>query len=232
VKTMKNKVLVVAAHPDDEVLGCGATIAKYIHDGDEVHVVILAEGLTARDATRDRAVREDELSELTQMAHKAHAILGSNSLVLHNFPDNRMDSIDRLDVTKVVESFVKKYEPNIIYTHHAGDVNIDHRRVHEAVVTACRPMQDCPVRTILFFEIASSTEWQPSGSAPYFMPNWFVDVTSTLSLKIQALHAYAPEMREFPHPRSFKGLEVLAQWRGAMVGMHAAEAFMLGRCLK
>lgn len=226
---MKKNVLVVAAHPDDEILGCGGTIARHIRDGDEVCVLIMAEGVTSRDTQRDRSAHTAELSELAQAAHAANKILGTTSLILKNLPDNRMDSLDRLDVIKIVEEFVQAQRPTIIYTHHAGDVNIDHRRIHEVMVTACRPIPGQPVSTLLFFEVASSTEWQSPISAPVFAPNWFIDISSTLDLKLEALRAYHTEMHPWPHARSVEALQHLAKWRGATVGVSAAEAFVLGR---
>jgi LmbE family N-acetylglucosaminyl deacetylase len=228
----KQKVLVVAAHPDDEVLGCGGTIAKHVRKGDEVSVVILAEGITSRDSACNKDKRARDLSHLADMAKKANAILGVKNVLLHNYPDNRMDSLDRLDVIKTVEHFISKFNPKTVYTHHSGDVNIDHRVVHEAVVTACRPTPGFCVKQLLFFETASSTEWQPSLSNFYFMPNCFVDISEFIDLKMKALDAYLSEMREYPHARSLKTLEYLARWRGASVGVEAAEAFGVGRILK
>ena len=222
-------ILVVAAHPDDEVLGCGGTIAYHIAQGDSVHVIILAEGITARDQSRNRQAHDGDLSQLAQAAEQAHKILKTTTLKLLDLPDNRLDSLDRLDVVKHIEQYVAQYQPTVVYTHHSSDVNVDHRRVHEAVVTACRPQPGFCVTRLLFFEVASSTEWQPPQSGHYFMPNWFVNIESTLALKLQALDAYASEMRQFPHPRSLKAVEHLARWRGACVGVNAAEAFVLGR---
>ncbi|MCQ8180228.1 PIG-L family deacetylase [Methylomonas sp. SURF-1] len=222
-------VSVIAAHPDDEILGCGGTIAGHIAKGDQVHVLILAEGITSRDGMADRGKCQSDLSELAKAAHNANDILGVTSLTLNNLPDNRMDSLDRLDVVKIVEAFVQANASTIVYTHHAGDVNIDHRRIHEAVVTACRPIPGQRVSTLLFFEVASSTEWQPPVSAPVFAPNWFVDISAYLPLKLKALNAYASEMRPWPHARSVTALEHLARWRGATIGVAAAEAFILGR---
>lgn len=223
---MTEVIAVIAAHPDDEVLGCGGTIASHIKNGDQVHVLILAEGLTSRTDSRNT----ETLSELADSAHASNKILGTTSLELERFPDNRMDSLDRLEIIKRVEVFIQKYKPTKIYTHHAGDVNIDHRLTHDAVVTASRPMPNQHiVSTLLFFETASSTEWQTSGSASPFLPNWYVDITSTLDTKLKALNAYESEMREWPHARSIKALEHLARWRGANIGVQAAEAFMLGR---
>ena len=223
------QVLVIAAHPDDEVLGCGATIARHTQQGDSVHVVLLAEGATSRDKHRDRAQRSNELSKLASAAHRAKDILGCASLALHDFPDNRMDAVDRLDVIKVIEQHIEAFKPEIVYTHHAGDVNIDHRIIHEAVVTACRPIPSHPVRTLLFFEVLSSTEWLVPGSAPAFAPDWFVDVSATLDIKLKACTAYEAEMRPWPHARSLDAVTHLARWRGATIGVEAAEAFVLGR---
>lgn len=228
---MKETVLVLAAHPDDEVLGCGAAIAKHVQAGDEVHVVIMAEGVTSRDTRRDREKISPKLDDLAKQAREASAILGVSRLTLHDFPDNRMDSLDLLDIVKVVEGFVSDIAPSRIYTHHAWDVNVDHCRIHQAVVTACRPIPGQAVKTLLFFEVASSTEWQPPMSGFSFSPNWYVDVSHTLENKLAALKAYHAEMRDWPHARSVRAVESLARWRGASIGVEAAEAFMLGRAI-
>lgn len=225
------KVLIVAAHPDDEVLGCGATIAKHVTKGDEVRVLVMAEGITSRDKSRDTKSNKDKLSKLAVAANKAGEVLGVSRVILCNFPDNRMDSVDLLDIVKVVEEVVGDYSPEIVYTHHPADLNIDHRRVHDAVMTACRPEPFCKVKTILLFEVASSTGWGSSGHNSGFIPNWFVDISDVLSLKIKALEIYQEEMRNWPHARSISAIEHLARWRGASVGLEAAEAYVLGRNL-
>ena len=226
-----DSVLVVAAHPDDEVLGCGGTIVRHAAAGDEVQVLIVAEGATSRKLQRDRDQATDELLALAQAAHQAGAILGAQGVELLDLPDNRLDSIDRLDLIQQIEERIVRHQPKVVYVHHAGDVNVDHRRLHEAVVTACRPMPGQPVRRLLSFEVASSTEWQPPGSAPAFQPNWFVDISDQWPRKRQALEAYTHEMRPWPHARSIEALEHLARWRGAQVGVEAAEAFCLLRQL-
>lgn len=228
---MNKRVLVIAAHPDDEILGCGASVAKHSQLGDIVKVVILAEGLTSRDKQRDRTVHEAELSELAEKAQIANKLLGVSSLTLYEYPDNRMDSLDRLDIVKVIEKHIEEFRPSIIYTHHCGDVNIDHQVVHYAVVTACRPVPEQSVKTLLFFETPSSTEWQPPGSGIPFAPNWFNDVSDTLDLKLKALEIYQSEMRPWPHARSICSIEHLSRWRGASIGVNAAEAFIVGRNL-
>ncbi|KAI9135237.1 PIG-L deacetylase family protein [Acaryochloris sp. CCMEE 5410] len=225
-------ILVIAAHPDDEILGCAGTIAKHIKAGDQVNTLILSEGVTSRAVIRDREKAQDELSVLAHAAHKAGEILGVTSTKLEGFPDNRMDSCDLLDVVKSIETSIHTFLPEIIYTHHGGDLNIDHRVIHEAVMTACRPLPGQSVKSILFFEIPSSTEWQLPFSAPTFTPNWYVNISDTLHLKLEALMAYESEMREWPHPRSLKAVEYLSRWRGTNVGVEAAEAFILGRRLE
>ena len=228
---MNKPIFIVAAHPDDEVLGCGGTIARHADEGDQVQVLIVAEGATSRQEQRNRNQASDELSALAQAAQQAGKILGAQGVELLALPDNRLDSLDRLDLIKQIELRIERHQPQVVYTHHAGDVNIDHRRLHEAVVTACRPTPGQPVRRLLSFEVASSTEWQPPGSAPAFQPNWFVDISAQWLCKREALEAYASEMRPWPHARSIQAVEHLARWRGAQVGVEAAEAFCLLRQL-
>ena len=223
--------LVIAAHPDDEVLGCGATIARLVDEGWIVHVVILSEGATSRSVRRDRAMHEKELSELTQSSVEAIRILGSKSVKLLTLPDNRMDGMELLDVVKIIEAEIEYYRPIMVMTHHVGDVNVDHSIIHNAVITACRPQPDHPVKIMLFFEVPSSTEWRPAVSGMQFAPNYFYDVSKTLDRKLAALNVYASEMKNFPHARSIETITHLARWRGATVGYDAAEAFMLGRMI-
>lgn len=226
---MNDSVLIVAAHPDDEVLGCGGTIAKLADNGTAVRVVFLADGVFSRDG--DAPVPSAELESRRAAAKKACDILGVRSVSFGDFPDNRMDTVALLDITKTVERFIFEHHPATVFTHHVGDVNIDHRRTLEAVVIACRPQTGHPVRSILSFEVPSSTEWQLPGNAPAFEPTWFVDISATLERKMAALEAYSVELKDWPHPRSRRGVEYLVRWRGATIGVDAAEAFVLGRHL-
>jgi N-acetylglucosamine malate deacetylase 1 len=222
------RIAAIVAHPDDEVLGCGGTLRRHVLAGDDISIFIMADGETSRGPNAGaQAIAQREVA-----ARTAADILGAKKLDMHRFPDNRMDTLPLLDIVKAVEPYIHEIAPEIVYTHHAGDLNIDHRRVHEAVVTACRPQPDQPVRTLLFFETISSTEWQPPLSGVPFSPNWFADITSTLDCKVQALRAYHNEVHPWPHPRSYQAVQHLARWRGAMVGWSAAEAFMLGRHLQ
>lgn len=221
-------VLIVVAHPDDEVLGCGGTIAKLSEAGATVNVLYVADGESAR-----RNEVADSASILRRRAAEhACQILGATPVDFLDFPDNRLDAVALLDVVKEVERVVNELGPEMVITHHCGDVNVDHRRVHEAVVVACRPQPGGTVRAILCFEVPSSTEWQFAGSTSPFVPNWFEDITPWLPKKELALQAYASELRPWPHSRSLVAINHLTSWRGASVGLEAAEAFVLGRCIR
>jgi LmbE family N-acetylglucosaminyl deacetylase len=215
------KVLVVAAHPDDEVLGCGGTIARHVAKGDEAKAIFMTDGVSSRLPVTGAS---PAWGRRQVAAHRAAEVLGLMlpSAVL-GFGDNRMDDGPLLDVVQMIEGGVSSFAPDIIYTHHAGDLNIDHQITHQAVMTACRPMPGSTVKAIYAFEVPSSTEWASDQS---FRPNYFVDISSTLDKKMEALKAYNEEMRDFPHPRSYEAVEALAKWRGASVGLQAAEAFM------
>lgn len=225
---MNKTVLVIAAHADDEALGCGGAIAKHTAAGDTVDVVFVADGVTSR-AGADAG--DGEIVRRQQAAENAQKILGINSTVFLGLPDNRLDSLALLDIVQPIEAIVAKLSPEIIYTHHGGDLNVDHRVVHQAVMTACRPLPGCPVREILAFEVMSSTEWGGAGLLP-FTPNLFVDISRHLDAKMRALEAYALEMRAAPHSRSVAHLRYLAQHRGCSVGVEAAEGFMVMRVLR
>ena len=227
VADSRRAVLVIAAHPDDEILGCGGVLAAHAARGDTVHVLIVAEGATSRDFRRDPKGREPELTGLKAAASRAASVIGAEEPRMLGLPDNRLDTLPLLDVIKPVEAVVEAVAPDIVYTHHAGDLNVDHRIVHQAVVTACRPLPGSPVRAVYAFETVSSTEWQSAGEA--FRPQRWVDIEPYLGCKLRALEAYEAEMRPFPHARSFEAVEALARWRGASAGLMAAECFMVVR---
>ena len=226
---MSQKVLIVAAHPDDEVTGCGGTIVNHVQSGDEVYLIILGEGLIARFDDREKGLNSKELEELKSYLHEASRILGIKRTFTFDFPDNRFDTVPLLDIIKVIEKVKAEIKPEIIYTHHQGDLNIDHRITFNAVLTACRPLKDETVRRILSFEALSSTEWAAPTSQSYFMPNVFIDISDSLSTKIEALKAYKSEIRDYPHPRSVVALEATANRWGIYAGLEYAEAFMLLR---
>ncbi len=221
---MGDRILIVAAHPDDEVLGVGGAAARHADAGDEVHVLILAEGATARGTQRDVGVHGAEIDRLRKAANAAAAILGTLPPRFGGLPDNRMDSLDLLDVVKVVEAVVDEVRPAAVYTHHGADLNIDHRVTALAVRTACRPLPGQAVANLYAFETLSSTEWGES-----FEPVRFVGIETTLERKLRALECYSGEMRPFPHARSLQAVEALARLRGAQNGLAAAEGFAVLR---
>ena len=200
----KATVMVIAAHPDDEILGCGGTIAKHIENGELVYILIISEGETSRQDKRDRTQAKGKLNELKKCAIAASSRLGVKNIKMLNFPDNRLDSIDRLDLIKEIEREILEASPNLIYVHHIGDLNIDHRRIHEAVITACRPQPGNCVKKLLSYEVASSTEWQVKGSGAAFEPNLFIDISGQIEKKLEALKVYKGEMRDWPHSRSLR----------------------------
>lgn len=229
----KSNVLVIAAHPDDEVLGCGGTIARLSEEGYGVYVLILAEGLTSREIKRDRESKQSELNSLSNDANRANLSLGVKSVELFDFPDNRMDSIDRLDVIKIVERKIEEIKPSIIFTHFINDLNIDHRITSDAVVTACRAYPGQVVEEIYFFEVASSTEWQISPNLGSFQPTVYFRLNAShMEKKKIALSFYESEMREFPHARSIEAVEALGKWRGANIGYEYAESFICTRLIR
>jgi LmbE family N-acetylglucosaminyl deacetylase len=223
---MNKTVLVVAAHTDDEALGCGGTIARHVVEGDIVYAVFIADGVSSR-------ANSDQLNHARRnvAAENARGILGIRKNFYFGFPDNCLDSIPLIEIIRPLEEIILKLQPHFIYTHHHGDLNIDHRVTHQAVLTACRPMPSSSIQAIFAFEVMSSTEWMTPTFEP-FVPNHFVVISDYLNIKIDALRAYKLEMREAPHSRSIEHLECLASHRGHSVGVMQAEAFTTIRTIR
>ena len=226
---MNDKILVVAAHPDDEVLGCGGTVARLANDGCEVYTLILGTGIAGRYENGDAEKIKGEIEELKKQAFAADGIIGVKEVFFHDFPDNKFDTIALLDVVKVIECVKEKIRPDIVFTHYAGDLNIDHQITYKAVLTATRPLPAETVSQIYSFEVLSSTEWNYPLS---FSPNVFFDVSDTINLKLKALAEYKSELRKFPHPRSLEAVEMNAKVWGMKTGVEYAEAFRAIRVLK
>jgi len=207
-----NKILVIAAHPDDEVLGVGGTIRKHVNNGATADCLVLGEGMTSRTTDKDL------LKELHTATLKSAEIIGYRNIYFSNFPDNRFDSVDLLDIIKEVEKHIENLKPDIVYTYYCGDLNIDHRRTFEAVITACRPVEEYTVKEIYCFETPSSTEWNFKYESNIFKPNVFEDIEGTLQDKLNAILYYTAELREYPHPRSLKALEIIVARWGTVVG--------------
>ncbi len=219
------KILVVAAHPDDEILGAGGTILKHAADGDEVNILILGDGESSRVSGVNIARREKQ-------AKRAAKELGVKRLILEKFPDNQFDSVPLLEVIKKIEKALEEIRPAVVYTHCLYDLNIDHQVTFRATLTACRPKPNSFIKKILSFEIPSSTEWQIKDTSHAFCPTEYVNITEFINRKMEILKIYKHELNPYPHPRSVKSVRLLAQYRGTQVVCQYAEAFQIIRCLQ
>jgi len=213
------RVIVIAAHPDDEALGCGATIRSLADSGAEVSALFLTDGVSSRLEARDRDAR-------AEACRRASECLGIAEVRMLDLPDNQLDSVPLLEIVQLVEEVISEYEPSLAITHSSADLNIDHRIVREAAVTATRPIATQSVRMLISFEVPSATEW---GFREPFRPSLFRDTTSTWSAKIEALKHYQAELRPAPHPRSLMSIEALARYRGSTISAEFAEAFEVVR---
>ena len=220
------KVLIIAAHPDDEVLGCFGTVAKMIKQGCEAYTMILSGGKTARGE-----IGKDEIKILKEEMQRANDSVGIKRVYQEDFPDNAFDSVPLLEIVKKIEEVKEKIRPEIVFTHHVGDMNIDHQITHRAVLTATRPMQNECVKTIYAMEIPSSTEWNGFSKETAFVPNVFFDIADTIDAKVNAMAQYKSELREYPHPRSLQHIKELARVNGTKVGLDYSENFILIRSI-
>lgn len=221
------RILVIAAHPDDEILGCGGTVRRLINEGNEAYSLILSDGTTSRYDSILPEVKESIEKRLNE-SNISDKVLGYRESFFCEFKDNSFDKEVFLDIVKTIERYVEKLKPSIIFTHHYGDLNIDHRLTFQAVQTATRPMEGCLVKEICCFETVSSTEWNFMVQDK-FTPNYFVNIENTLREKIQAIKCYESEIRNYPHPRSIEGLETCAKRWGTVAGCNYAEAFEIIR---
>ena len=234
LESLKNKkIMIVVAHPDDELLGLGATMNRLINEEQiTTHVVILGEGITSRSDSRDTVKWKEELKVHRENINQAQKSIGYHTVSIFDFPDNRFDTVALLDIIKVIEIEKKKFQPDVIFTHHGGDVNIDHQRTFEAVITSCRPMENEKVLNIITFETPSGTEWRASSDPKHFIPNLFFTISKeNLEAKIKGMESYEFEKRKYPHPRSPKALSIQAQRWGVSVGKEYAEAFQVIRSI-
>lgn len=224
------RILIVAAHPDDETLGCGATAAAHAAAGDQVFALILGEGMTSRFTAPGKA--DALLHSLHSDAKKASAVLGFKRIRFANFPDNSFDTLPLLKIVKRIEQEIEELKPAIVYTHHSGDLNIDHRQTFEAVLAATRPMAGCSVEEVNTFYIPSSSEWSFGHVRSIFRPNLFIDATKTIRKKVAAMKVYKHEIRRSPHPRSQQMLNAVSHYWGSIVGLPYAEAFETIRTIR
>lgn len=216
---------ILAAHPDDEVLGCGATAARLVREGHTVIPIIFCENASVRYT--------DELmiDNLETWAQKSANVLGIEEPVFLRMPDQKLDTFSALELAQTVEAVLREYKPEAVFTHHGGDINTDHRVLFDATMVASRPVPAATVRTVYTYETISSTEWGGTDFHATFSPNVFFDVAETIDLKIKAFSQYESEVREYPHPRSLEGIDIRAKDWGTRVGFKAAEPFQLVRNL-
>jgi LmbE family N-acetylglucosaminyl deacetylase len=229
---LRNKrIMVVVAHPDDELLGCGATMHKLINEYNcTIRAVILGEGITSRSDHHDIEIWGLELKKHRLNIKDAANHIGYESVEIYDFPDNRFDTVALLDIVKTIEKEKDSFQPEIIFTHHGGDLNIDHQRTFESVITGCRPLAEEVVKGIFVFETPSGTEWRASSDPKHFIPNLFIEISDkNLDAKIKGMESYEFEKRAFPHPRSSEALRILAQRYGVMMGGNLYEAFQIIR---
>ena len=227
---VKKPIMVVVAHPDDEALGCGGTMLRLAHEGAELHLVFLSEGVSSRYADAYRESDWDEkIEHREQMARDVAKRVKAASVSFARFQNLQMRNLRMLDIVKTIESAIERHRPATIFTHAGGDMNSDHRITCEAVLTACRPIPGHSVKAIYAMEISSSTEWSSANLFPPFLPNCFIDISAHLQDKCDLLKVYDFEMRPFPHARSMESVQALARHRGATVGVAAAEAFTVLR---
>jgi len=214
------KILIAVAHSDDETISMAGTIRKHIVNGDTVQVVSMTNGVGARDDSNEKMA-----SERMAAAAKASEILGFKWEKCFDFNDNALDSYPLLEIVKALEAIKNTYNPSLVYTHSGSDLNIDHRVVTNAVLTAFRPQPQESCKEIRLFEVPSATDFGHRSVTGAFIPNLYVNITDYWETKLRALGAYSAELRKYPHSRSIKGIENLARLRGSQVGFELAESF-------
>ena len=224
---MKKKILVISAHPDDEILGCGASMSYFSRKGYIINTLILSRGIDSRKNEKNKKTKK---AILEIAAIKANKIVGSKKIDFENFPDNKFDTVPLLEVVQSIESKINNFKPSIILTHHFNDLNIDHEVVNRATIIATRPIPKRNKFKILTYEVNSSTDWANNNKPGKFSPNYFIKVSKTdLKKKVEALKCYKTEMRKWPHTRSISAIKNLSKLRGSSVGLEYAESFHLFR---
>lgn len=221
------RILVIAAHPDDEVYGMGGTMAKLSAQGHEVHVLIVTDGCTAQYAGRP------DLPELIKTkqaeAREANRLLGVKEVHFGAFPDMRLDTVPHVEVNRLIEETVDAVRPEAVYTHFYGDVNLDHQMVYRSTLVAVRPVPGQCVRELYCYRVPSSTEWSPQLAQTAFLPNVMEETVDYAEAKERALLAYQTEARPYPHPRSARYVRETDRARGLEWGLGPAEGFWLLR---
>lgn len=222
-----HSVLVVAAHPDDEVLGLGGTISKLAADGAKIHLLILTDGSSAQ--YRNDPKLEEILKEKERETQACAEILGIETVDYGGFPDMKLDTVPHILLNQCIERAVEAYRPEIVFTHFWGDVNRDHQCAFSSTMVAVRPAAEQCVKQVFCYRTPSSTEWNVQTAQTAFMATCFTDISLFQKKKAEAIACYAKELREYPHPRSLKAIEIADMAMGVNVGAEYAEAFVVAR---
>lgn len=224
MKLNKKKILIIVAHTDDESFGCGGLIKKLSLNKNKISVISFTNGVGSRLNNSEREIKKRKMSSI-----KASKILGFNWLAQYNYPDNQLDTVSLLEIIQAIEKHKKKFKPHVVITHNFSDLNVDHRKVAEATITAFRPEPNEKLEQLLTFEVPSSTDFRVLKNKKNFLPNYFVDIDKYFSFKIKAIKCYKNEIRPYPHSRSITGIKNLNKTRGNQCGLKCAEAFELVR---
>ncbi len=222
---MNKKVLVIAPHADDEILGCGATIAKHIANGDEVFVLIAT---NAHYGYPERCSKAD-IQKVRNEALSAHNFLGIKKTYFTDFPAPKLDVFPLSDIADAFLAIFNEIKPVTLYIPHGGDLHLDHTAIYRASLVAARPIQEYSIESIYVYETLSETNWTPLQGDQYFKPNLYINVTDYFNKKLKSMSFFTTQIKKFPNSRSLEALEALAKYRGTTVGVFYAEAFMIER---
>lgn len=224
MKVHKKRVLIVVAHSDDESFGCGGFIKKLSQQKNNIKIISFTNGVSSRKNQKSKEIKNRKLNSI-----KASKILGFKWLAQYDYPDNQLDKISLLEIIKIIESHKNKFKPHIVLTHNFSDLNIDHRKIAEATLTAFRPEPNEKLENFLTFEVPSATDFRILKNKKNFLPNYFVNIEKVIKSKIDAIKSYKNEVKKYPHSRSIKGIKNLNKIRGNQAGLRYAEAYEIIR---
>jgi N-acetylglucosamine malate deacetylase 1 len=224
-KSMNNNILVIAPHPDDEILGCGGTIKRFSSKDDKIYILIATRG-------KPEMYSEERIMNVRKEALKAHGILGVTETRFFNFPAPDLDLISLAEISEAISSIITEFEIDTLFLPHRGDIHHDHKAVFDAGLVASRPVNNCTVKRVYSYETLSETEWAAPFCNETFIPTHFINISDCFSYKIEAMKCYKSQLKEFPNSRSVKSIEALANFRGSTIGFSYAEAFMTIRVIE
>jgi N-acetylglucosamine malate deacetylase 1 len=222
---MNHNILVIAPHPDDEILGCGGTIKRFSSKGDKIYILIATRG-------KPEMYSEERIIKVREEAIQAHKILGVTETRFLNFPAPDLDLISLAEISEAISSVITEFEIDTLFLPHRGDIHNDHKAVFDAGLVASRPVNNYMVTRVYSYETLSETEWAAPFCSETFIPTYFINISDFFSYKLEAMQCYKSQLREFPNPRSVKSIEALANLRGGTIGVYYAEAFFAIRVIE